>query len=99
MSTKRKDTEYSKLFNFQFGGNPVSCAVGLAVMDVIQNEQLLSSAKCVGKLLLEGFHNIKSKHPMMGDVRGMGLVLGIELVTDKESRKPASEAAELLTYK
>ncbi|ELT87664.1 hypothetical protein CAPTEDRAFT_223850 [Capitella teleta] len=86
-------------FESSFGGNPVSCSVGLAVLDVIQNEKLLSSAKCVGLVLLEGFRNIQPNHPMMGDVRGQGLIIGVELVTDKESRKPASEAAELLTYK
>ena len=47
----------------------MSCAVGLAVLDVIKNEKLLSSAKCVGMMLLEGFRNIQARHPMMGDVR------------------------------
>jgi len=86
-------------FASSFGGNPVACTIGLAVLDVITNEKLLSSAKSVGKMLTEGFINIKSNHPMIGDVRGQGLVVGVELVTDKESRKPATEAAELLTYK
>ncbi len=55
--------------HFQFGGNPVSCAIGIAVFDVMQNEQLMSSAKFVGRTLLEGFRNILDRHPMMGDVR------------------------------
>jgi len=86
-------------FSSGYGGNPVSCAIGLAVLDVIKNEKLLSSAKCVGRVLLEGFSNILPRHPMMGIVRGQGLVIGIEIVTDKSSRKPAKEAAELLAYK
>ena len=58
-----------KLLCFQFGGNPVSCAIGLAVLDVIRNEQLMSSAKFVGRILLERFCNIMDKHPMIGQVR------------------------------
>lgn len=54
---------------FQFGGNPVACAMGMAVLDVIKNEQMLSSAKSVGKCLTDGFKAILVKHPLMGDVR------------------------------
>ena len=54
---------------FQFGGNPVSCAIGMAVLDVIKNEQLMSGAKFVGRALVEGFKNIQDRHPMMGQVR------------------------------
>ena len=53
----------------QFGGNPVACAVGNAVLDVIQNEKLMSSAMSVGKCLIDGFWAIAPNHPMMGDVR------------------------------
>ena len=77
----------------------MSCSIGIAVMDVIRNEKLLSSAKCVGRTLIEGFRNILPRHPMLGDVRGQGLIVGLDIVTDKDSRKPAKEAAELLSYK
>ena len=53
----------------QFGGNPVACAMGMAVLDVIKNEQLLSSAKFVGKCLMDGFKAILDKHRLMGNVR------------------------------
>lgn len=86
-------------FSTTFGGNPVACAVGMAVMDVIENEKLMSSAKSVGKCLMDGFQAIMPHHPMMGDVRGIGLMVGVEIVMDKESRKPAKEAAEILAYK
>ncbi|XP_064594469.1 5-phosphohydroxy-L-lysine phospho-lyase-like [Liolophura sinensis] len=86
-------------FSSTFGGNPVACAVGLAVLDVIKNEKLMSSAMSVGKCLMEGFRAILPSHPMMGDVRGMGMLVGIEIVKDKISRKPAKEAAEILAYK
>ena len=58
-----------ELVDFQFGGSPVACALGIAVLDVIRNEQLISSAKSVGKCLLDGFKAIMPSHPMMGDVR------------------------------
>lgn len=86
-------------FTSTFGGNPVACSIGQAVLDVIENEKLMSSAKNVGKCLKDGFNAIQPMHPMIGDVRGVGMMIGIELVMDKESRKPAKETAEILTYK
>ncbi|ESO87374.1 hypothetical protein LOTGIDRAFT_81966, partial [Lottia gigantea] len=86
-------------YGSSFGGNPVSCAVGMAVLDVIQNEKLQSAARSVGKCLIDGFQAIQSSHCMMGDVRGQGMIVGVELVMDKESRKPAKEAAEILCYR
>ncbi|XP_005100294.1 5-phosphohydroxy-L-lysine phospho-lyase isoform X1 [Aplysia californica] len=86
-------------FSSTFGGNPVACAIGRAVLDVIENEKLTSSAKNVGKCLKDGFKAIQPKHPMIGDVRGVGMMIGIELVMDKESKKPAKETAEILAYK
>ncbi|GFN98921.1 alanine--glyoxylate aminotransferase 2-like [Plakobranchus ocellatus] len=86
-------------FTSTFGGNPVACAIGRAVLEVIENEKLVSSAKNVGKCLKDGFKAIQPKHPMIGDVRGVGMLIGVELVMDKESKKPAREAAEILIYK
>ncbi|BFZ17685.1 hypothetical protein BsWGS_20723 [Bradybaena similaris] len=86
-------------FYSTFGGNPLACAIGRAVLDVIDNEKLVSSAKNVGKCLKDGFNEIWPQHPMIGDIRGVGMMIGIELVMDKESKKPASEAAEILAYK
>ncbi|CAH1794272.1 unnamed protein product [Owenia fusiformis] len=82
-----------------YGGNPVACAIGLSVLDIIHNEKLMSAAKSVGRCLLEGFKAILPLHTTMGDVRGLGMVVGVEIVTDKESRKPSKEVAEMLSYK
>jgi 4-aminobutyrate aminotransferase-like enzyme/Ser/Thr protein kinase RdoA (MazF antagonist) len=76
-----------------FGGNPVSCAIGLAVLDVIEEEQLQDNAQTVGSLLLEGLQSLKQKYPIVGDVRGLGLFIGIELVTDRKLLTPAAEQA------
>ena len=78
-----------------FGGNPVSCAIGLAVLDVIENEGLQENAATMGEYLLNGLRVLKTQHPIIGDVRGRGLFLGFELVKD-ERLTPAAEQATYL---
>jgi alanine-glyoxylate transaminase/(R)-3-amino-2-methylpropionate-pyruvate transaminase len=73
-----------------FGGNPVSMAAGLAVLDVIEEEGLQENARVIGDHLLRGFRALQDQHRLIGDVRGMGLMLGIELVQDRETKAPAS---------
>lgn len=77
-----------------YGGNPVSCAVGAAVLDVIETEGLLSHARETGKALLEGARRLQAKYSMVGDVRGRGMFLGIDLVKDRETREPDTAAAQ-----
>lgn len=77
-----------------FGGTPVACAVGMAVLDVIEQEGLQRHADVVGKTMTEGLTGLMSEHRMIGDIRGQGLFLGIELVRDRDTRDPATlEAA------
>lgn len=97
--TSREIADKLKDFTSTFGGNPVACSVGIAVLDVIQNEKLQSSAKSVGKCLKDGLNAIAQNHRMIGNIRGKGMIIGIEIVVDKESRKPAPEAADLLAFK
>jgi 4-aminobutyrate aminotransferase-like enzyme/Ser/Thr protein kinase RdoA (MazF antagonist) len=76
-----------------FGGGPVACEVGLAVLDVVEREQLMSHAARVGSHLLAGFAELAARHPAIGDVRGRGLFLGVELVEDRASQRPATSLA------
>ncbi|MGA6925799.1 MAG: aminotransferase class III-fold pyridoxal phosphate-dependent enzyme, partial [Desulfosarcina sp.] len=76
-----------------YGGNPVSCAVGMAVLDVIQSEGLQENARQVGAYLLERLSTLKEKSWLVGDVRGLGLYLGVELVTDHATLAPAADQA------
>jgi 4-aminobutyrate aminotransferase len=76
-----------------FGGNPVSCAAALAVLDVIKDEQLLDNASMQGDHVMKRLEEFRQTSRIVGDVRGRGLMIGIELVEDKETRKPAPKKA------
>ena len=72
-----------------FGGNPVSCAVGLEVLRVIADDGLQQNAREVGNYWMEQLQALSNDHPIIGHVRGSGLFLGIELVRDKSTLEPA----------
>ena len=76
-----------------FGGNPVSCAIGMAVLDEIEENDLQTHALEVGTYLLERLQDLAEQHEIVGDVRGRGLFIGIELVRDGESLEPAHKEA------
>ncbi len=76
-----------------FGGNPVSCAVGLAVLDVIEAEDLQAHAYAVGQRLVDSLRQLMTTYPLIGDVRGLGLFVGIELVLDRDTLEPAGAQA------
>ena len=72
-----------------FGGNPISLAAALATMDVLEREGIANAAR-VGEFMLQRLRGWKESHPLVGDVRGRGLMIGIELVKDKATREPAT---------
>jgi 4-aminobutyrate aminotransferase-like enzyme len=73
-----------------FGGNNVSCAIGLKVLEVVQEENLQAHALRVGEHLLTGLRELQQRHEIIGDVRGSGLFLGVELVLDRDALVPAT---------
>ena len=76
-----------------FGGNTVSCAVGLAVLDVLEDEQLQEHAQRVGAHLLARLRLLADESPLVGDVRGSGLFIGVELVRNRDTLEPATAEA------
>jgi 4-aminobutyrate aminotransferase-like enzyme len=81
---------HSNYFN-TFGGNPVSCAAGLAVLDVIEQEDLQNNALTVGQYLTNGLIKLADKHSAIGDIRGSGFFKAVELVSDREAQTPAKD--------
>jgi 4-aminobutyrate aminotransferase-like enzyme len=82
----------ARYFN-TFGGNPVAAAAGLAVLDVMQAEQLQQNALAVGRRLLRGLAQLGGRHETIGDVRGTGFFVAVDLVQNRESRTPATDYA------
>ncbi len=76
-----------------FGGHPVSCAVGMAVLDVIEAEQSQLHALQLGSYLMDGLRSLQREHEVIGDIRGLGLFNGIEFVMDRETKTPAPQQA------
>ncbi len=84
--------KYPGLTFSTFGGNPVSMAAALAVLKVIEDDNLKKNAAEVGAYLRQKLEGLKEKHQVIGDVRGMGLMQGLELVKDRETKEPAPQA-------
>jgi alanine-glyoxylate transaminase / (R)-3-amino-2-methylpropionate-pyruvate transaminase len=79
-----------------FGGNPVSCAASLATMEVIEHEANPTHSARLGKMLRAGLEKLQEKYPIIGDVRGKGLMQGLELVRDRQSKEPHTEGIKQL---
>ena len=79
-----------------FGGNPVSCAVGLAVLDEIEHNNLLEQVTQVGSYVASGLRKLQQKYELIGEVRDRGLFFGLELVTDRQTKEPAGTEAKRL---
>lgn len=76
-----------------FGGNPVSCAIGLEVLEVLRDERLQNNAARVGEHMMNGLRQMADRHPLIGEVRGRGLFIGAELVRDPQTLEPATPEA------
>lgn len=83
----------------KYGGNPVSMAVANAVLDVIENEKLYKHVSDVSAHLLAQLNGLKSKHEIIGDVRGYGYFIGVDFVTNRNTREPATKLARVVLNK
>jgi 4-aminobutyrate aminotransferase/(S)-3-amino-2-methylpropionate transaminase len=77
-----------------YGGNPVACAAALAVFDIIESEKLLARAETIGKRMRASFEGLQAKHPAVGDIRGLGAMIAMELVVDRDTKQPAAALAK-----
>jgi len=84
-----------KFFN-TYGCNPVSCAAGRAVLRAVDDDRTQENAKTLGDYLKQQLTELQSRHALVGDVRGKGLMMGIELVRDRTTKAPADEAAGIV---
>ena len=83
-------TEKTGLFS-TFGGNTVACAAGNAVLDVLERDELIESGRVVGDYFRGRLRELMATQPLIGDVRGNGMLIGVEFVTDRDARTPATE--------
>jgi 4-aminobutyrate aminotransferase len=87
---------YKGLTISTFGGNPVACVAAKATIDLIEEDRLMDNAETVGNHFRAGLEGLKEKHPIVGDVRGMGLMQGIELVKDRKTKEPGTDLTNQL---
>lgn len=88
--------EDRNLYFNTFGGNPVSAAAGMAVLDVLEREHLMENARATGTYVVNQLNRLMERHPIIGDVRGKGMFFAVELVTDRKARTPATAQAKRL---
>ncbi len=79
--------------------NPLLCRAALTTIEIIEDEGLVDNARRVGAHALERLEEMKRRHRLIGDVRGLGLLLGVELVADRATKAPAADAAEAVLYR
>ena len=97
ITTKELAASYQGLTISTFGGNPVTSVAAKATIEFIEEENLLQNSQTVGNYLRGKLDELQQKYAVIGDVRGKGLMLGIELVKDRQTKEPAPEAtAQLL---
>jgi 4-aminobutyrate aminotransferase-like enzyme len=92
VSEKYKDQVEKISASTSYGGNPMACAAALASIEVIEEERICERSAHLGEVLMKRMREMEARHPIIGEVRGLGCLLGIELVKDKETREPFEEA-------
>lgn len=93
-----KIPQHSALGHYTHEKNPVACAAGLATLQVIEEEGLVEHARTLGHYAMERLRAMAQRHPLVGDIRGLGLILGVELLKDRSTLAPATDEAERVMY-
>jgi 4-aminobutyrate aminotransferase-like enzyme len=96
--THRKPWSNPSASSSSYGGNPLAAAAGLAALEIIVRENLVENSERVGRSMLSALHAMKEKHPCIGEVRGRGLMLGIELVRDRKTKEPIAKDFTKMLY-
>ncbi len=96
VSDKHKESINKISASTSYGGNPMACAAALASLQVMEDEGLLDHAMALGDLFMDRMRSLKQDHPIVGDVRGLGCLLGIELVKDRDTKEPFEDAGRLV---
>ena len=99
ISDRYKDALEKISASTSYGGNPMACAAALASIEVIEEENLCEHSAELGKYMLGLLKDLKKRHPLVGDVRGIGCLLGIELVKDRTTKEPFEEAGKMVYCK
>lgn len=86
-------------WGFTHAGSPFACAAALAAIDILIEEKLIENAEKMGKLFMDGFNELAKRYPVIGEVRGKGLMIGVEMVKDPDSREPAVEETQKIVAK
>jgi 4-aminobutyrate aminotransferase len=89
---------HTALGHYTHEKNPVACAAGLATLQVIEEEGLVEHARTLGQYAIERLREMAQRHPLIGDIRGLGLILGVELLKDRSTLTPATDEAERVMY-
>jgi alanine-glyoxylate transaminase/(R)-3-amino-2-methylpropionate-pyruvate transaminase len=86
----------TRVTNCTFGGNALAMSVGNAVLDYIEDHDIQGNCKKIGKIMMDGLHEIQDKYDVIGDVRGKGMMLGVEFVKDRDTKEPDTKALDVL---
>jgi 4-aminobutyrate aminotransferase len=89
---------HTALGHYTHEKNPVACAAGLATLQVIEEEGLVEHARALGACTMDHLREMAQRHPLIGDIRGLGLILGLELLKDRSTLAPATDEAERVMY-
>ncbi|CAG2065337.1 unnamed protein product [Timema podura] len=98
ITSRRIANSLSAVYN-NYHCSPVAAAMGLSVLDIIHSERLMNNAVVLGEQFMSLLKELRTRHIYIGDVRGLGLIIGVDIVCGRDSKKPSPELAEKISYR